>query len=51
LKHEKTEASTEPAIAQNKNALMDMSEEIFTTPKSFVISEKRKSIETMLKII
>ncbi|MGD8344957.1 MAG: hypothetical protein PVI38_21690 [Desulfobacterales bacterium] len=38
-------------IISARNALMEMSEEIFTTPKSFVISEKRKSIETMLKVI
>ena len=38
-------------IINARNALMEMSEEIFETPKSFVISEKRKSIETMLKVI
>ncbi|NIV98831.1 hypothetical protein GWN26_06630 [Candidatus Saccharibacteria bacterium] len=41
----------EADIISARNALMDMSEEIFTTPKSFVISEKRKSIEMMLKVI
>lgn len=38
-------------IINARNALLDMSEEIFATPKSFVISEKRKSIEKMLKVI
>jgi hypothetical protein len=34
-----------------RNELLQMSEEIFAAPKSFVISEKRKSIEKKLKVI
>jgi hypothetical protein len=38
-------------IIAARNALLEMSEEIFAAPKSFVISEKRKHIEKMLKVI
>lgn len=41
----------EADIIEARNALLEMSEEIFAAPKSFVISEKRKSIEKMLKVI
>ena len=41
----------EADIITARNALLEMSEEIFATPKSFVIAEKRKSIEKMLKVI
>lgn len=41
----------EAEIINARNALLEMSEEIFAAPKSFVISEKRKGIEKMLKII
>jgi hypothetical protein len=41
----------EADIIAARNALLEMSEEIFATPKSFVIAEKRKSIEKMLKVI
>ena len=41
----------EADIINARNALLEMSEEIFAAPKSFVISEKRKSIEKLLKVI
>ena len=41
----------EADIIEARNGLMEMSEEIFTAPKSFVISERRKSIEKLLKVI
>ena len=41
----------EADIMAARNALLEMSEEIFVAPKSFVIAEKRKSIEKMLKVI
>ena len=41
----------EADIIDARNALLEMSEEIFAAPKSFVISERRKSIEKMLKVI
>ena len=41
----------EVEILNARNALLEMSEEIFAAPKSFVISEKRKSIERLLKVI
>jgi len=41
----------EADILEARNALLEMSEEIFAAPKSFVIAEKRKSIEKMLKVI
>jgi hypothetical protein len=41
----------EADILDARNALLEMSEEIFAVPKSFVIAEKRKSIEKMLKVI
>ena len=34
-----------------RNSLLEISEEIFSAPKSFVISEKRKHIEKLLKVI
>lgn len=41
----------ETDIIEARNALLEMSEEIFAAPKSFVISERRKSIEKLLKVI
>jgi hypothetical protein len=41
----------EVEIVNARNALMEMSEEIFTAQKSFVISEKRQHIEKLLKVI
>ena len=41
----------EADILEARNALLEMSEEIFAAPKSFVIAEKRKHIEKMLKVI
>jgi hypothetical protein len=41
----------EADIIEARNELLGMSEEIFAAPKSFVISERRKSIEKTLKII
>jgi hypothetical protein len=41
----------EADIITARNALLEMSEEIFAAPKSFVISERRKSIEKLLKVI
>ena len=41
----------EAAIIDARNDLIEMSEEIFAAPKSFVISERRKSIEKKLKVI
>ena len=41
----------EADIIEARNGLMEMSEQIFTAPKSFVISERRKSIEKLLKVI
>jgi hypothetical protein len=41
----------EADIIDARNALLEMSEEIFAAPKSFVISERRKSIEKKLKVI
>lgn len=41
----------EADIIEARNALLEMSEEIFAAPKSFVISERRKSIQKMLKVI
>ncbi len=41
----------EADIIEARNELLEMSEEIFAAPKSFVISERRKSIEKKLKII
>jgi hypothetical protein len=41
----------EADIITARNELLEMSEEIFATPRSFVIAEKRKSIEKMLKVI
>jgi hypothetical protein len=41
----------EADIIAARNALLEMSDEIFAAPKSFVIAEKRKSIEKMLKVI
>jgi len=41
----------EADIIEARNALLEMSEEIFAAPKSFVIAEKRKNIERMLKVI
>lgn len=41
----------EADIIEARNELVEMSEEIFAAPKSFVISEKRKSIEKKLKVI
>jgi hypothetical protein len=41
----------EADIIDARNELIDMSEEIFAAPKSFVISERRKSIERKLKVL
>ncbi len=41
----------EVEILDARNALLEMSEEIFSAPKSYVISEKRQSIERLLKVI
>ena len=41
----------EADIIEARNSLLEMSEEIFAAPKSFVIAEKRKSIEKLLKVI
>jgi hypothetical protein len=41
----------EADLIDARNELMEMSEEIFAAPKSFVISERRQSIEKKLKII
>jgi hypothetical protein len=41
----------EVEVLNARNALLEMSEEIFAAPKSYVISEKRKSIERLLKVI
>jgi hypothetical protein len=41
----------EADIMEARNSLLEMSEEIFAAPKSFVISERRKSIEKLLKVI
>jgi hypothetical protein len=41
----------ETDIIEARNSLLEMSEEIFAAPKSFVISERRKSIEKLLKVI
>ena len=41
----------EADIIEARNELLEMSEEIFAAPKSFVISERRKSIEKKLKVI
>ena len=41
----------ETDIIDARNALLEMSQEIFAAPKSFVISERRKSIEKMLRVI
>ena len=41
----------EADIIAARNALLEMSQEIFAAPKSFVISERRTSIEKMLKVI
>jgi hypothetical protein len=41
----------EADIIDARNELLEMSEEIFAAPKSFVISERRKSIEKKLKVI
>jgi hypothetical protein len=41
----------ETDIVDARNDLIEMSEEIFAAPKSFVISERRKSIEKKLKVI
>jgi hypothetical protein len=41
----------EADILDARNELIEMSEEIFAAPKSFVISERRKSIEKKLKVI
>jgi len=41
----------EAAIIDARNELLEMAEEIFATAKSFVIAEKRKSIEKKLKVI
>lgn len=41
----------ESNIIAARNELLEMSEEIFAAPKSFVISERRKSIEKKLRII
>ena len=40
----------EADIINARNALLEMSEEIFAAPKSFVISERRKSIQKMLRV-
>jgi hypothetical protein len=41
----------EADIIDARNELIEMSEEIFAAPKSFVISERRKNIEKKLKVI
>lgn len=41
----------EADIIDARNDLIEMSEEIFAAPKSFVISERRKRIEKKLKVI
>ena len=41
----------ETDIIEARNSLLEMSEEIFAAPKSFVISERRKVIEKLLKVI
>ena len=41
----------ETEILNARNALLEIAEEIFAAPKSFVIAEKRKQIERMLKVI
>jgi hypothetical protein len=41
----------EADIIDARNDLIEMSEEIFAAPKSFVIAERRKSIEKKLKVI
>lgn len=41
----------EADIIDARNELIEMSEEIFAAPKSFVIAERRKSIEKKLKVI
>jgi hypothetical protein len=41
----------EADIIDARNELLEMSEEIFAAPKSFVISERRKSIEKKLRVI
>ncbi len=41
----------ESDIIEARNELLELSEEIFAAPKSFVIAEGRKSIEKKLKII
>ena len=41
----------EADVIDARNELIEMSEEIFAAPKSFVISERRKSIEKKLKVI
>jgi len=41
----------EADITDARNELIEMSEEIFAAPKSFVVAERRKSIEKKLKVI
>ena len=41
----------EADLIEARNELLEMSKEIFAAPKSFVISERRKSIEKKLKVI
>jgi hypothetical protein len=41
----------EADIIDARNELLELSEEIFAAPKSFVISERRKNIEKKLKVI
>jgi hypothetical protein len=41
----------EADVLSARNALIEISEEIFSAPKSFVISEKRQYIEKLLKVI
>ena len=41
----------EADIIDARNELIEMSEEIFAAPKSFVISERRKIIEKKLKVL
>ena len=41
----------EADIIDARNELIEMSDEIFAAPKSFVIAERRKSIEKKLKVI
>ena len=41
----------EADLIEARNELLEMSEEIYAAPKSFVISERRKSIEKKLRII